>query len=90
MKVLKSYLDGAVVFGWQDGSLQLVIDGTVGGGKAAGIVSGQATIKVAAVQAVEGLGEAELNALVAAHEPSFLPMVQAVESFANTGLAALG
>lgn len=90
MKVLKSYLDGAAVIGWESGNVVLKLDGSVGGGKAAGFISGQATVKIAAVEEIEKLGEAEINALVAQHEPAFLPFVQAVEAYANAGLAALG
>jgi len=90
MKVLKSYLGGAAVVGWQDGSLLLQLDGSLGGGQAAGVIVGQATLKLAAVPAIEGLGEAELNALIAVHEPIFLPVVQSLESYANTLLGSLG
>jgi hypothetical protein len=90
MKVLKSYLNGAVVIGWQGGKVLLVIDGQVGGGKASGLVSGSAQLQLGVVDAVENLGEAELNSLIAAHEPAVLPFVQAIESFANSGLAQLG
>jgi len=90
MKVIASYLGGAAVLGWQGGALFLNIDGSLGGGKYAGIVSGQSSIKLAVVEGIENLGEAEVNALVAQHEPAFMPMLTAIEGFANASLAALG
>jgi hypothetical protein len=90
MKILKSYLNGAVVLAWQSGAVYLNVNGNVGGGKAVGIVSGQASIKIGVVASVENLGEAELNALIASHAPTILPVVQMIEGFANSGLAALG
>lgn len=90
MKVLKSYLDGAVQVQWQSGAVYLVLDGSLGGGKVAELISGNAKLKLAAVDAVEHWGEAELNDFLAKHEPAVLPIVQVIEGFVNQGLAALG
>ena len=90
MKILKSYLGGAAYLGWQNGVLSFNIGGPVGGGQFAGLVSGQASVNLGVVKAIEGVGEAELNDLISKHEPSFLPFVQAIEAYANAGLAALG
>lgn len=90
MKVLKTYLGGDVVLGWQNGDLMLSFNGSAGGGKLAGIFSGAASFKVPVVEEVENLGEAEMNAFIQKHEPTFLPFIQTLEAWGNAKLASLG
>jgi hypothetical protein len=85
MKTLFSLFGGAVLFQEQAGDIYLVIDGSLGGGAAAGIIEGQGKVKLGAGSVGLKLGEAWVNA----HVPLMaLPYVQAAEAYVNGLVAA--
>ena len=88
MKTIVSLLGGAVVLTEQGGVITLSLDGSLGGGVAAGILKGQASLVLDVASGVK-LGEGVLNAVSAQHAPALVPLVQVVEGVANQALATL-
>jgi hypothetical protein len=85
MKTILSLLGGAVVLTEQGGKFTLSLDGSLGGGAAAGILVGQASL---VVDAASGLKLAQ--ALLNSHLPAVLQAPAAiVEDVADQALEAL-
>ena len=88
MKTLLSLLGGAVVLTEQGGVFTLSLNDSLGGGAAAGVLKGQASLVLDAGDGVK-LGEAALNGVIQVKAPSLLPLVEVVEGVANQALTAL-
>lgn len=85
MKTLLSVANGALTVTEEGGVVSLNIDASLGGGDAAGMVKGQASVQLNA-QAGLQLGEKLLNA----HLPSSVQaLASVVETVANSAVAAI-
>ena len=85
MKTIFTAFGGALVLTEQSGVFTLSWDESLGGGEAAGIVSGSGSIKLSGILGLQ-LGEKLLNA----HLPvSVQPLALVVEGVANQAIAAL-
>ena len=84
-KAIFSILNGAVSLNEDSGKFTLAFDEKVGGGQAAGVITGQGAVVLDAASALK-LGEALLNS----HLPvSVQPLAAVVEGIANQAIAAL-
>jgi hypothetical protein len=88
MKTVFSALGGALVLTEEGGVLTLSLDESLGGGAAAGVLKGQASVVLDAANGVK-LGEAALNGVIQAKAPALLPLAEVVEGVANQALQAL-
>lgn len=86
MKTIVTLLGGAVELQEQAGDFYLSFNGSLGGGEAAGIVSGQGSIKLGTGSVGLKLGEAWVNA----HAPAYMaPFLQGAEAAINGYVAGL-
>jgi hypothetical protein len=85
MKTWLSLLGGALTITEQGGVVSLNWDESLGGGKAAGILVGQGSLKLSALVGLQ-LGEQELNSELPA---SVEPVAEAVEGVVNAAVTAL-
>ena len=85
MKTLLDLFDGALTVTEADGIISLSFNESLGGGAAAGIVKGQGTIALNAIQGLK-LGEQLLNAHIPA---SLLPLAIVIEGVVNQAIASL-
>lgn len=85
MKVIFSALSGAVVLSEDAGVVSLSFDDSIGGGAAAGLVSGKGSVQLNGPEAIQ-LAEKLLNSKLPA---SVLPLAQVVEGVAAQAIAAI-